>query len=88
MIGVIHRKAYPMKFDPDKHHRRSIRLRDYDYSGAGTYFLTVCTHGRACLFGEIVGGQMILSKIGSENQRTEYFLKKAKRPPCRFGVFR
>jgi len=30
------------KFNPDIHHRHSIRLKDYDYSGAGAYFVTVC----------------------------------------------
>jgi len=35
-------------------HRRSIRLKGYDYSQAGAYFITICTHNRGCLFGEIV----------------------------------
>ncbi|MDO8617260.1 MAG: transposase [Dehalococcoidia bacterium] len=35
-----------MKYDPAIHHRRSIRLRDYDYASAGAYFVTVCTHER------------------------------------------
>ncbi len=39
-----------MSNDSDKHRRRSIRLRGYDYSRAGTYFVTVCTHDRALLF--------------------------------------
>ncbi len=37
------------------HRRRSTRLQGYDYSQAGAYFLTICTHNRQCLFGEIVG---------------------------------
>ncbi len=37
------------------HHRRSIRLKDYDYSQAGAYFVTICTHERQPLFGQIVG---------------------------------
>lgn len=36
--------------DPDKHHRRSIRLRGWDYRNAGAYFVTIVTHGRECLF--------------------------------------
>lgn len=44
-----------MKYDPAVHHRRSIRLRGYDYSQAGAYFVTICVQGRECLFGEIVG---------------------------------
>ena len=40
-------------YNPDRHHRRSIRLKGYDYSRAGAYFVTICTHNRECLFGEI-----------------------------------
>lgn len=42
------------KYNPANHHRRSIRLKGYDYSQAGAYFITVCTHNRLPLFGEIV----------------------------------
>ena len=42
-----------MSYDPERHHRRSIRLKDYDYSQAGAYFVTICAQGRQCLFGEI-----------------------------------
>ena len=38
--------------------RRSIRLHGYDYTQAGAYFITICTQGRECLFGNIVDGQM------------------------------
>lgn len=53
-----------MKFEPDKYHRRSIRLRGYDYAQPGTYFVTICTQNRECLFGEIVDGQMALNPLG------------------------
>jgi REP element-mobilizing transposase RayT len=53
-----------MKFDPEIHHRRSIRLKKYDYSTPGAYFVTVCTHSRRCLFGEIVDGEMLLNHRG------------------------
>jgi len=53
-----------MKFDPEKHHRRSIRLLDYDYSEEGAYFVTICTQNRECLFGKIKNGQVGLSPIG------------------------
>lgn len=43
-----------MKYNPDIHHRRSIRLKHYDYTQAGAYFVTICAHDRECLFGEIV----------------------------------
>ncbi|MCI5221936.1 MAG: hypothetical protein D3924_04515 [Candidatus Electrothrix sp. AR4] len=41
----------PLKYNPDIHHRRSIRLCNYDYSQTGAYFISICTHGRECLFG-------------------------------------
>ncbi len=53
-----------MTYNPDIHHRRSIRLKGYDYSRAGAYFVTICTQNRACLFGEIVNGKMILNDAG------------------------
>jgi REP element-mobilizing transposase RayT len=53
-----------MKYNPQIHHRRSIRLQDYDYSSEGAYFVTMCTQNRECLFGEIVNGQMILNGHG------------------------
>ena len=53
-----------MTYNPDKHHRRSIRLRDYDYSSTGAYFVTICTRHRECLFGEIVNNEIALSDAG------------------------
>lgn len=53
-----------VKYDPTKHHRRSIRLKGYDYTAAGAYFITICTHQRECLFGEIVNGVMQLNTFG------------------------
>ena len=44
--------------------RRSIRLKEYDYSQTGAYFLTICTHRRQCLLGAMVDGRVILSSIG------------------------
>jgi putative transposase len=41
-------------YNPNIHHRKSIRLRGYDYSKAGLYFITICTTDRKCLFGKIV----------------------------------
>jgi putative transposase len=42
-----------MLYDPDIHHRRSIRLQGYDYSQSGAYFITICTQDKKCLFGKI-----------------------------------
>ncbi|HET9176744.1 MAG TPA: hypothetical protein VFQ24_00120 [Terriglobia bacterium] len=68
-----------MAFDPRIHHRRSIRLRGYDYAGGGAYFVTICTQARKCLFGEIVEGSMILNEVGRFVQRVWHGL------PQRFG---
>ena len=51
-------------YDPIHHHRRSIRLKGYDYTQAGAYFITICTHDRAHWFGEVVDGEMRLNDAG------------------------
>jgi putative transposase len=53
-----------VKYDPDKHHRRSIRLKEYDYAQAGAYFITICVQGRECVLGEVVNGEMRLTDWG------------------------
>ena len=53
-----------MKYNPNIHHRRSIRLKNYDYSQAGLYFITIVTQNREYLFGEIVGDEMVLNDAG------------------------
>jgi REP element-mobilizing transposase RayT len=53
-----------MTFNPDIHHRRSIRLREYDYASTGACFVTVCTHERECLFGWIDGEVMAVNDAG------------------------
>ncbi len=53
-----------MKFDPKIHHRRSIRLKGYDYSQAGAYFVTMVAWQRECLFGDVVDGEMRLNCFG------------------------
>jgi len=51
-------------YNPDIHHRRSIRLKGYDYASEGLYFVTICTQNRECLFGEIKNDEMILNDAG------------------------
>ncbi len=51
-------------YNPEIHHRRSIRLKDYDYSQLGAYFITICTYGRMELFGEIRNNEMCLNERG------------------------
>lgn len=53
-----------MKYNPDVHHRCSIRLKNYDYSQVGAYFVTMCIQNRECLLGEIVDRNMHLSPVG------------------------
>lgn len=53
-----------MKCNPDIHHRKSIRLKGYDYSSKGLYFITICTQNKDYLFGEILDGKMILNNAG------------------------
>ena len=53
-----------MTYDPNKHHRRSIRLKGYDYAQRGAYFVTLCAKERVCLFGEVMEGQMSLNAWG------------------------
>jgi putative transposase len=53
-----------MTYDPQHHHRRSIRLPGYDYSQPGAYFITICAHDGEPLFGEIIDGIMHLNRFG------------------------
>ena len=53
-----------MTYDPNVHHRRSIRLKDYDYAQAGAYFVTICVWNRECLFGDILDGNMLINGLG------------------------
>ncbi|HET8886372.1 MAG TPA: hypothetical protein VFM70_08505 [Salinimicrobium sp.] len=52
------------RYNPNIHHRRSIRLKGYDYSQAGLYFITFCCQDRAHLFGKIINGKMELNEYG------------------------
>ena len=53
-----------MKYNPDLHHRRSIRLQRWDYT-SGAYFVTICVQNRECVFGDIVNGEMRLNGWGN-----------------------
>ncbi len=58
----LHRQT--MAHNEEKHRRRSIRLKDYDYSQAGAYFITICTYKKQCMLGNIINGEMVLNKYG------------------------
>ena len=47
-----------MKYNSDIHHRRSIRMKGYNYSQEGVYYITLCTHNHKHLFGAIEEGEM------------------------------
>jgi hypothetical protein len=51
-------------YKPQHHHRRSIRLKGYDYSQSGAYFVTICTYQHNPLFGVVVGGEMVFNSCG------------------------
>ena len=53
-----------MKYNPEIHHRRSIRLKGYDYTQPGAYFVTFCTYQRDEILGEVLRGEMKLSALG------------------------
>jgi putative transposase len=53
-----------MIFNPNKHHRRSIRLPGYDYASDGWNFVTICVHDKRCIFVKIQNNKMVLNDIG------------------------
>ena len=52
-----------MKYNPEIHHRRSVRLKDFDYSSDGSYYITICTQGRENLFGDVAVGADSISAL-------------------------
>jgi len=53
------------RYDPDIHHRRSVRLPWYDYAEEGWYFVTICTQGHLCVFGRVTEDKMLLNTAGA-----------------------
>ena len=62
-------------YDPEKHHRRSIRLKGYDYSQSGLYFITICTQNYLHLFGGIENGKLELNDAGRMVEKWYYELE-------------
>ncbi|MFH1890941.1 MAG: transposase [Candidatus Kuenenbacteria bacterium] len=54
-----------MKYDSQKHNRKSIRLPGHNYSQEGHYFVTICTEKRRLFFGKIENEKMVLNKLGA-----------------------
>lgn len=69
-----------MTYDPDKHHRRSIRLKEYDYSKTGAYFVTICTYNKECILGDAINGDVLLSKYGMINEIRKSYGKTVWQP--------
>ena len=67
------------KFDPQKHHRRSIRLKGYDYTQSGAYYVTIVAYQRGHFFGEVVNAEMRLNELG-QIARNEWFKTAILRP--------
>ncbi|MBU4267854.1 MAG: transposase [Acidobacteria bacterium] len=53
-----------MPFDREKHHRRSIRLKGFNYTQGNAYFVTICSYQKECIFGNISDGLMVLNEQG------------------------
>ena len=51
--------------DKEIRHRRSLRLKEYDYSQAGAYFVTICVQRRECVLGKVQDGEVSLSSLGN-----------------------
>lgn len=64
-----------IQYDPEKHHRRSIRLAGYDYATPGAYFVTLCVRDRVCALGNIVRDSMVLSDWGRVVAQTWTWLR-------------
>jgi putative transposase len=58
-----------MPFDREKHHRRSIRLKGFDYTLDNVFFVTICSYQKECIFGSISNGAMVLNEQGKNVQR-------------------
>ncbi|EKV02084.1 hypothetical protein Lepto7375DRAFT_4286 [Leptolyngbya sp. PCC 7375] len=59
------RMVWTMAYNSEIHHRRSIRLKNYDYRQSGAYFITICVQNRECLFGGIENRHMMLNQYGN-----------------------
>jgi hypothetical protein len=63
-VGAYGHTPLQEPLPPERHRRRSIRLKGYDYSQAGAYFITICTLNRECLFGDVIDSEMRLNDAG------------------------
>lgn len=74
------------QYNPHIHNRKSIRLKEYDYSQPGLYFITICCQDRICHFGHIDNGKMILNEFGTITYN-EWLKTPELRPNVELGEF-
>ncbi len=58
-VRVAAKETPMMPYDPIHHHRQSTRYPGFDYTSTNAYSVTICTHARLCLFGEVLDGETI-----------------------------
>lgn len=75
-----------MGYDSKIHHRHSIRLKGYDYSQEGLYFITLCVQNKECLFGHIIDNHMDMNEAGKIVEKWVKELKN-KYPNIEFGEY-
>jgi putative transposase len=75
-----------MAYDPYKHHRRSIRLKEYDYSQDNLYFVTICIKNGLCLLGDVIGDEMMLNPAG-QMVEAEWLALPSRFPQVELDVF-
>lgn len=64
----------------DKYRIKSLRLKDWNYSSEGAYFITICTKDRECFFGNIENAEMTLNNVGKIAK--EYWQEIPQHFPC------
>ncbi len=75
-----------MTYDPNIHHRRSTRLKNYDYAQPGHYFITICSYEQRCIFGKVRDGKMQLNTLGQLLQE-EWEQTPLIRPNVELGTY-
>lgn len=73
-------------YNPSVHNRRSIRLKGYDYSNPGSYFITICCQDFICRFGHVKNSEMLLNEFG-KIAHNEWLKLSDRFTYCEFGVF-
>lgn len=76
-----------MRYNPQIHSRHSIRLKEFDYSGNGAYFVTICTYKRECDLGNVVKGEMNQNSSGKIVEE-ELIVSVDKRPNFQLDVYK